>query len=59
MDYYEFYAIMREALGRQFKKTDFNIITTFDPDILKTNGLIRQNMLKIYKFHNLILDDVI
>ncbi|CAD8122598.1 unnamed protein product [Paramecium sonneborni] len=59
LDYYEFYAIMREALVRQFKKTDFKNISTFDPDILKTNGIIRQNMLKIYKFHNFILDEVI
>ncbi|CAD8105697.1 unnamed protein product [Paramecium primaurelia] len=59
LDYYQFYAIMREALVRQFKKTDFKNITTFDPDILKTNGLIRQNMLKIYKFHNFVLDEMI
>ncbi|CAK61666.1 unnamed protein product (macronuclear) [Paramecium tetraurelia] len=59
LDYYEFYAIIREALVRQFKKIDFKNISTFDPDILKTNGLVRQNMLKIYKFHNFILDDVI
>ena len=41
LDYYEFYTIMREALVRQYKKTDFKNISTFDPDILKTNGLVR------------------
>ncbi|CAD8104215.1 unnamed protein product [Paramecium primaurelia] len=59
LDYYEFYTIMREALVRQYKKTDFKNISTFDPDILKTNGLVRQNMLKIFKFHNFILDEMI
>ncbi|CAK63938.1 unnamed protein product (macronuclear) [Paramecium tetraurelia] len=59
LDYYQFYTILREALVRQFKKTDFKNITTFDPDILKTDGLIRQNMLNIFKFHNFVLDDMI
>lgn len=45
IDFYSFYAIIRENMVRQFKNTDFNNSTTFDPGILQTNGIIRQNML--------------
>ncbi|CAD8199294.1 unnamed protein product [Paramecium octaurelia] len=59
IDFYSFYAIMRESMVRQFKNTDFNDSTTFDPGILQTNGTIRQNMLQIFKFHHKVQDEVI
>ncbi|CAD8118884.1 unnamed protein product [Paramecium sonneborni] len=59
IDYYSFYAIIRESMVRQFKNTNFNYSNTFDPGILQTNGLVRQNMLQIYKFHNYVLDEII
>lgn len=34
IDFYSFYAIIRESMVRQFKNTDFNNSSTFDPGIL-------------------------
>lgn len=45
VDFYSFYSIIQETMVKQFKNTDFNNSTTFDPGILQTNGIIRQNML--------------
>ncbi|CAK70622.1 unnamed protein product (macronuclear) [Paramecium tetraurelia] len=59
MDYYSFYTISREKMVRVQKNTNYSNISTHDYSIFKANGFIRQNILTIFKFHDIVINDEI
>ncbi|CAD8054687.1 unnamed protein product [Paramecium primaurelia] len=59
MDFYSFYTISREKMVRVQKNTNYSNISTHDYSIFKANGFIRQNILTIFKFHDIVINDEI
>ncbi|CAD8096822.1 unnamed protein product [Paramecium sonneborni] len=59
MDYYSFYTITREKMVRVQKNTNYSNISTHDYSIFKANGFLRQNIMTIFKFHDIVIDDEI
>ncbi|CAD8147822.1 unnamed protein product [Paramecium pentaurelia] len=59
MDFYSFYTISREKMVRVQKNTNYSNISTHDYSIFKANGFMRQNILTIFKFHDIVINDEI
>ncbi|CAD8091553.1 unnamed protein product [Paramecium primaurelia] len=59
MDFYSFYSITREKMVRVQKNTNYSNISTHDYSIFKANGFIRQNIMTIFKFHDIVINDEI